>query len=91
MEYIDHKMYHKQATLFRAFLINYVLILIYWLAMMMPGFIEWAAGLTQMPPALLYINMITWLAIWKIAGAVLFLIPALAMWWERCSMKKYMK
>ncbi len=90
MARIEHKLYHKQRVLLRAFLINIILIFVAWLMTLSIGFMEWAAGLLSMPPALLYINMVNWLAIWDIAGVVLFLIPGLAMWWERCSIRKNM-
>lgn len=91
MEHINHKLYHKQRVLLRAFIINYALVFLCWLCMMSGAFMEFAAMMTRMPAELVYIQMINWMAIWKIAGAVLFLIPGLAIWWERCSIKKDMQ
>jgi hypothetical protein len=91
MEWIDHKLSHKQRVLLRAFVINYAIILLYWLCTMSGGFMNFVAMMAKMPPELVYIQMINWMAIWKIAGAVLFLIPGLAIWWERCMIKKDMQ
>ncbi|MDR0726994.1 MAG: hypothetical protein LBF37_02925 [Rickettsiales bacterium] len=85
------KLRSKQRIMFRAFLINYVLIFITWLLSMSDGFMNWVANLTNMPFGLLTIQMISWMAMWKIAGVVLFLVPALAACWEMAMLKRYSK
>lgn len=84
----DFKLRSKQRIMFRAFAINYVLILITWLLSMSDSFMSWVAYLTNMPFGLLSVQMINWLAIWKIAGVIFFLVPALAAVWERVMLKK---
>lgn len=87
-EMIDMKLYTKQRVLFRAFLINIVLVLIVWLLSFWPGFMYFVSAITGMSVGLLYISWIGWLAIWDLAGVAFFLVPALAIYWERKSKLK---
>ncbi|MCL1891956.1 MAG: CPP1-like family protein [Alphaproteobacteria bacterium] len=84
------KLKQKRNILFRAFLINYVVILLAWLVSMTPFYMgllmHFMPGINAIE-ANMY--LMTLFGIWKIAGVVLFLIPALAIWWEQCMMQKY--
>lgn len=88
IEVTDYKLRIKQRVLFRAFAINILLILIVWLLTFSPAFMGWVAFVLGYSIPATYISLINWIAIWDIAGAVLFLIPGLAIWWERCMNRK---
>jgi len=85
-----HKMRQKRNTLFRAFVINAVAIFLVWLLMMTP-FYGWAMGtFTPFTPADAQMYLFDLIGVWKLAGVVLFLVPALAIWWEMAACKKKM-
>lgn len=90
-EYLDYKiskLRRKRNILFRAFLINLVAILIVWLISMTP-LAHWVMGrLTPFSAAGANMYIMSLLGIWKIIGYVLFLVPALAIWWEMCDYVK---
>ncbi|MCL2339089.1 MAG: hypothetical protein FWC51_04015 [Proteobacteria bacterium] len=87
MAHEHHKMQIKRNTLFRAFLINYVAVFIVWLITLTP-FYGWAmATFTHFPPEAADLYVMNILGIWKVAGVILFLIPALAIWWEMAALK----
>jgi hypothetical protein len=91
MQHICHKLYHKRNLLFRAFAINFVLIVIAWLVSMAPWYDGLVAGLMHCPAAEAETYTMDLLGVWKIAGVVFFLVPALAAWWELHACKKYME
>lgn len=81
----DEKLYRKQRILFRAFFINLLLVLFVWLLSFWPGFMYFISVVTGISIGLLYISWIGWLALWKIAAVLIFLVPAIAIYWERKS------
>ncbi|MCL2748883.1 MAG: hypothetical protein FWE50_02290 [Alphaproteobacteria bacterium] len=94
-DYFAHKM-HKLAQRrninFRAFLINYIAVFLVWLFTLTPVFESLMAHFTNFTPREADMYMMVLLGIWKIAGVILFLIPAFATWWEMHAMKeKYAK
>ena len=88
IQHYENKLRIKQHILLRAFIINLALIFIVWMLSLSVEFVELVAFVTSVPVALAYVNMLNWLAYWDIAGVVLFLVPAIAMWWQRCCLKK---
>ena len=85
----ENKLRMKQHILLRAFAINLALLFIVWIFSLSTNVMELIAFATNVPTTLVYMNMLNWLAIWDIAGAVLFLVPALAIWWQRAALKKH--
>lgn len=81
------KMLSVQRVLFRAFVINFALVFAVWLLTFWPTFMYLLVGITGVSLPTMYISVIGCLAIWKLAGVVLFLVPAVAIWWERSVMK----
>ena len=90
-ELIEHHYHHlrrKRNILFKAFLISYVAVFVVWLISLTP-FFGWAFGaFTNFPPEAMGMYMMVMFGVWKIASVVLFLIPALAIWWEMASFKR---
>ena len=87
IEHMMHKLRHKRNILFRAFFINWALVALTWVLFITDAF----DGLLDFFIPNIGMNwgvyMLWLLGIWKIAGAVLFLIPALAIWWEMAMCK----
>ena len=80
------KLYVRQATLFRAFLINVILGLVVGaLALFVPGFLFALVVVTGVSPMMMFFSMISGIALWQMLGDVYFLVPALAIWWQRHS------
>ena len=88
MRHQYHKMHVNRNILFKAFLINYIAIFITWLLSMVPGFNGLIVHFTHMAAGDVNMYMLDMLGMWKILGVVLFLMPALAIWWEMHSFKK---
>ena len=88
MEHLYHKMRTKRNMLFKAFLINYILVFVAWLVSMMPWYIDLAARFLPMSAPQIQMYLLDIFGLWKIAGVVLFLVPALAIWWEMHSFSK---
>ena len=88
MEHKIHKLYHKRNFLLRAFLINYVAVFVAWLITMIPGYQEMAMHFLQTDAAETHMFIMDIFGLWKILGVVLFLVPALAAWWEMHACKK---
>lgn len=84
----DDKLFGIQRILLRAFVVNFIFVLIVWLLSFSSMFMNFVAMVIGVSTPLLYISLIGWLAIWKLAGVVLFLVPALGIWWERSSLRK---
>lgn len=79
----DFKMRLRQRTLFRAFFVNllfgaFALALTY-----VPVLLYVAVLLTGISPMVMYFSIISAIALWQLMGVVLFLVPAIAVWWER--------
>ncbi|MCL2629443.1 MAG: hypothetical protein FWD33_02010 [Alphaproteobacteria bacterium] len=83
-----NKLRGHRNILFRAFVINYVAILVAWLISLMPMYKRMAEHFMNMSASEVNVFMMDIFGIWKILGAVLFLVPALAIWWEMCSLQK---
>ena len=80
------KLYVRQATLFRAFLINVILgLVVDALALFVPGFLFALVVVTGVSPMMMFFSMISGIALWQMLGVVFFLVPALAIWWQRHS------
>jgi len=89
IQYNLYKMRGKRNFLLRAFLINYIAVFIVWLISMTPLY----AGLmthfaSHQTAAGVEMYMLGVFGAWKILGVALFLVPALAIWWEMCFIKK---
>ncbi|MDR2685338.1 MAG: hypothetical protein LBB23_01020 [Rickettsiales bacterium] len=90
-DYIAHKINKlrmKRNILFRAFAINYVAVAFAWMVSMMPFYKNLAQYLMKMDATAANAFILDIIGIWKVLGAVLFLIPALAIWWEMSALKK---
>ena len=85
----EYKLYMKQCILLRAFFINIAIICIAWLATLSNGLMAWTAFLTNISIEQVYSGMFLLLGVWDVAGVLLFLVPALAIYWERKSLKKF--
>jgi hypothetical protein len=81
-EMMLYKMRGWRNILFRAFAINYVAVLIVWLISLTGFYTKLASRVMGFPPDILHIYMMDMFGFWKIAGALLFLIPAIALSWE---------
>lgn len=73
----------RQRTLFRAFFINIILGILVSLMVFIPGFLYMAVVITGISPMMMYFSMISGIALWQMLGVVMFLVPAIATWWER--------
>lgn len=87
MENCEVKLLSKQRIYLKSFFINLLLGVIVWLLTLWPAFMYLAVRITGISLPYLYVSAISFLAIWMLAGIVFFLVPALAVWWERKSIK----
>lgn len=87
-EHRYHKMRAKRNFLLRAFVVNYAAIFVAWLVSMAPGFNGLLVWFMHGTAADAHMYMMDMLGFWKILGVVLFLVPALAAWWEMHSLSK---
>ncbi len=88
LEKLDLKLLSKQRILFRAFFINVIFVLITWLLLLIPACMYFAVWMTGIPPMMLQMSMMGALALWDILAVLIFLVPAIAIYWERKSMLK---
>lgn len=88
IEFQNMKLLSKQRIYLRAFFINLALVILVWLLTLCPQFMYMAVRITGISLPYLYVSAISFLAIWKLAGVVFFLVPAIAIWWERKMLKK---
>lgn len=77
------KLLSKQRIYFRAFFINFLFVVLVWLMTLCPTLMYFAVRITGISLPYLYVSAISFLAIWMLAGIVFFLVPAIAIWWER--------
>ena len=77
------KMRVAQSVLMRAFVVNTLFVLLVWLLTFIPGFIFMGVLLTGVSAPVFYVYAIGALAVWELAGVILFLVPAIAVWWAR--------
>lgn len=83
----DHHLYVKYYVLFRAFIINFALVLIVWALTWWPGFMEFVARSLQVDIEYVRQSYVNWLIAWDIGGVVLFLVPGLAAYWARYALR----
>ncbi len=83
IEMCDAQLLSKQRVWFRAFVVNTLLVLFIWLMTFIPAFIYLGVLVTGVSAPMFYVYAIGTLAVWGLAGVVLFLVPAIAVWWER--------
>lgn len=88
VENFDMKMWFRQRVMFRAFFINLILGLFVWaLTAFVPLILYVAVWATGISPMMMYFSIVGGIAFWQMLNVVFFLIPAIAIWWER----KYLK
>lgn len=88
VENFDMKMWFRQRAMFRAFFINLILGLLVWaLTAFVPLILYVAVWATGISPMMMYFSIVGGIAFWQMLNVVFFLIPAIAIWWER----KYLK
>lgn len=86
-EKCDMKLLSKQRVLFRAFVVNTILVLFIWLLTFCPDLLYIGVLVTGVSAPMFYVYAVGTLALWGLAGVIIFLVPAIAMWWERKMMK----
>lgn len=88
VENFDMKMWFRQRVMFRTFFINLILGLFVWaLTAFVPLILYVAVWATGISPMMMYFSIVAGIAFWQMLNVVFFLIPAIAIWWER----KYLK
>ncbi len=85
----DMKMRMKQRSLFRAFFINLFLGVIALVLTYFPVLLYVAVLLTGISPMIMYFSIIGGIALWQMLGVVLYLVPAVSIWWERRTLRNY--
>lgn len=68
---------------FRAFLINLVLGIIAFALMMWTPLYYISVLISGISPMTLWGSVIAAIALWQMLNVIFFLVPAIAMWWER--------
>jgi len=86
-----NKMRMHRNTNFRAFVINWVLILVFWLICMTPMYESLMEYFMHTDAAQSQMFMLDMIGLWKILNVVFFLVPALATWWEMHAFEKEYK
>lgn len=81
------KLLSKQRILFRAFAVNTILVLLIWLLTFIPELLYIGVWATGVSAPMFYVYAVGTLALWGLAGVIIFLVPAIAIWWERKMMK----
>ena len=77
------KLLSKQRILFRAFAVNTLLVLLIWALTFVPAVMYFGVWVTGVSAPMFYVYAIGTLALWGLAGVAIFLVPAIAVWWER--------
>jgi hypothetical protein len=72
---------HKRNVLLRAFVINTVLLIVTLLITLTP-FYTWIVSFWLTTPQQITSYTLLFITLWKVGGILLFLVPALAVWWE---------
>ncbi len=89
MEMYDLRMLSKQRVLFRAFFINLIMgFIVFCLIILMPAFVYMAVLISGISPITMYLAMIAGIGVWQMLGIVLFLVPAISLWYERKILSK---
>ena len=73
----------KQRILFRACAVNTLLVLLIWLLTFIPELMYFGVLITGVSAPMFYVYAVGTLALWGLAGVIFFLVPAIAIWWER--------
>lgn len=81
------KLLSKQRVLFRAFAVNTLLVLLVWLLTFIPQLIYFGVWITGVSAPMFFVYAVGTLALWELAGVIIFLVPAIAIWWERKMIK----
>lgn len=84
----DNRLYLRQTVLFRAFFINLAFIVVAWGLGFVEPVMEFSADMIHLSVLELDNHLANWLAVWSIAGVVLFFVPAVATYWARFALKK---
>ncbi|MCL2629445.1 MAG: hypothetical protein FWD33_02020 [Alphaproteobacteria bacterium] len=91
-EYWHHhkmdKLCSKRNVAFRAFVINYAAIVVVWLFSLMPWYNNLVQRFMHMDAKEAHFFILDILSIWQVLNVVLFLAPALALWWEMHALRK---
>ncbi|MCL1902095.1 MAG: hypothetical protein FWG18_00515 [Alphaproteobacteria bacterium] len=87
-EYSYEKLRIKRNIKLRAFLINYIAVFAGWLFSLTALYDFLIMTFTWFTPWEAYVYIMGILGIWQVAGVVLFLFPALAIWWEMGMLRK---
>lgn len=85
----DFKLRMKQRWLFRAFFINLFLGVIALALTYFPILLYVAVWATGISPMVMYFSAIAAIALWQMLGVIYFLVPAVAIWWERKTLVNY--
>ncbi len=78
----------RQVFLFYAWGINIGFVFIFWLFGFSDSFMNFVANMFEISLQDLHKDWINWITVWNIAGIILFLIPGLATFWSRHSLRK---
>ena len=81
------KLLSKQRVLLRAFAVNTLLVLLIWMLTFVPQLIYFGVWVTGVSAPVFFVYAVGTLALWGLAGVILFLVPAIAIWWERKMIK----
>ncbi len=81
------KLLSKQRILFRAFAVNTLLVLFIWLLTFCPELMFFGVLITGVAAPMFFVYAVGTLALWGLAGIILFFVPAVAIWWERKMIK----
>lgn len=83
----DIKLLSKQRILFRSFIINTIFVLLIWLLTFIPEILYIGVLLTGVSAPMFFVYAVGSLALWGIGGIMFFLVPAIAILWERKRLK----
>ena len=86
-EMCNIKLLSKQRVLLRAFAVNTLLVLLIWMLTFVPQLIYFGVWVTGVSAPMFFVYAVGTLALWGLAGVILFLVPAIAIWWERKMIK----
>lgn len=79
----DMKLLTRQRVMLRAFAVNTVLVLAVWGLTFIPALMYFGVVVTGVSATMFYVYAIGTLALWGLAGVIFFLVPGIAIWWER--------
>lgn len=82
-EKLNLKLLSRQRILFRAFVVNTILVLLVWGLTFVPALMYFGVLITGVTATMFYIYAVGTLVLWGLAGVIFFLVPAIATWWER--------